>query len=116
MINIGDTVTILPKKPSVEIRGLDKTYFGALPDDIAFRLLKFIAAGNTYMACIKNIHKNQAAVFIREISRGKKLHHQATFSPTTYKEYTASVHKEIKKIISDETTDEESENQEESEE
>src|SRR3989344_5293799 len=77
-LNIGDTVSIYPKKHSVEIRGNDKAYYGALPDDIAFRLLKFISAGNTYLACVKNIQKNSISIFIREMTRGKKLRHQAT--------------------------------------
>jgi|SRR3989338_4189872 len=114
-INIGDTVVIHAKKHAIEIRGTDKTYFGALPDDIAYRLLKFITAGNTYLACIKNIYKNQVTVFIREISRGKKLIHQATFIPTSFKEYTATVHKEIKKLSANEISDDENRDQEDSE-
>ncbi|OGG15794.1 hypothetical protein A3D78_04815 [Candidatus Gottesmanbacteria bacterium RIFCSPHIGHO2_02_FULL_39_14] len=115
-LNIGDTVIIHPKKHSVEIRGLNKTYYGALPDDIAFRLIKFIAVGNSYIACIKNIQKNQVWVFIREISRGKKLSHQSTFIPTTFKEYSATIHREIKKIVSPDPLEEEEIHQDESEE
>ena len=98
-LNIGDTVTLHPKKHSVEIRGENKEYYGALPDDIAFRLIKFITAGNTYMACIKNIQKNSVSVFIREITRGKKLAHQPTFSSVAKKDYTPSIHRGLKKIV-----------------
>lgn len=114
-LNIGDTVVISPKKHGVEIRGLDKTYYGALPDDIAFRLLKFISAGNTYIACIKNIQKNLVSVFIRELSRGKKLELQPTFSPSSLKDYNASFQKEFKKTVLSDENEEESA-QEESEE
>ena len=106
-LNIGDAVVISPKKHSVEIRGTDKTYYGALPDDIAYRLIKFIAAGNTYIACIKNIQKNSVSVFLRELTRGKKLKNQPTFAPSSIREYNASFQKEIKKTLLSEENEEE---------
>lgn len=111
-LNIGETVNIHPKKHSVEIRGTDKSYYGALPDDIAFRLLKFIAAGNTYIACIKNIQKNCVSIFVREISRGKKLSHLSTFTPLPSKEYSSSVNREIKKTLSLDEGEEEDDQEE----
>lgn len=93
---IGDTVYLHSKKHSIEIRKADKTYLGALPDDIAFRLIKFIEAGNTYMACIKNIQQKSVTVFIREISRGKKLPYQPTFLPGSMPQYTTSLPREVK--------------------
>lgn len=116
LLNIGDTVTIHPKKHSVEIRGTDKAYYGAMPDDIAYRLLKFIAAGNTYLACVKNIQKNNVSIFIREVTRGKKLSHQSTFTPTAVREYTATVQKDIKKTILSDENEEAVDTQEEPEE
>ena len=113
-LNIGETVNIHPKKHSVEIRGMDKSYYGALPDDIAFRLIKFIAAGNTYIACIKNVQKNSVTIFVRELSRGKKFSYLSTFTPIASKEYSASVNREIKKTLLEEN--EEEETQEEPEE
>lgn len=115
-LNIGETVSLHPKKHSVEIRGADKSYYGALPDDIAFRMIKFLSAGNTYLACIKNVQKNSVAIFIRELSRGKKYVNQSTFVSSSIKEFTPTIQKEIKKnIITDESEIEE-EFQEESEE
>lgn len=116
LLNIGETVAIYAKKHSVEIRGNDKSYYGALPDDVAFRMLKFIEAGNTYLACIKNIQKNSVSVFIREMTRGKKLSHQPTFTASTIKEFTPSIQKEIKKTIISEENEIDSDVQEESEE
>ena len=107
-LNIGDLVTILPKKHSVEIRGNDRAYYGAIPDDIAFRLIKFIAAGNTYIACVKNVEKNSISVFIRELTRGKKLINQSTFVPTSIKDYSSTIQKEVKKSIISDVDDEES--------
>ena len=110
---IGDTVTLHPKKHSIEIRGQEKTYIGAIPDDITFRLLRFIKAGNLYHVCIKNIEKNSVSVFIREVKRGKRLFHQSTFAPSSG-EYTLFTPREIKPAIKGDVDDEE--NQEEDEE
>src|SRR3990167_7948731 len=98
-LSIGDTVQLNPKKHAIEVRGIDKTYYGAIPDDVTFRLLKFIEAGNTYLVCIKNIQKNYISVFIREMSRGKKLNHQPSFSPASLKYFATTIRKEIKKGV-----------------
>lgn len=82
-LRIAMTVNLYPKKHSIDVRSESKTYLGALPDDIAFRLLRFLKAGNTYHACIKNICKNSISIFVREISRGKKFRNQPTFMTTS---------------------------------
>lgn len=78
-LSVGDTVMFFPKKHSIEVRDLHKVYLGALPDDIAFRLLRFIKAGNCYHVCIKNVIKNSISVFIKETKRGKKFVSQPSF-------------------------------------
>lgn len=83
-LHIGDFVILFPKKYSVEIRDQNKTYIGALPDDVAFRLIRFLKSGNQYQTCIKNIQKNNISVFIREIKRSKKFVHQPTFITLCY--------------------------------
>jgi len=115
-LSIGDTVQLNPKKHAIEVRGIDKTYYGAIPDDVTFRLLKFIEAGNTYLVCIKNIQKNYISVFIREMSRGKKLNHQPSFSPASLKDFATTIRKEIKKGVLPEEESDDEEVQEESEE
>lgn len=102
-LNIGECVLLYPKKHSIEVRTEDKTYIGALPDDIAFRLLRFISAGNKYAVCIKNFQKNSLSIFVREIMRGKKFKKQPSFISTSVRDYTASMTKEMKKIV--ETSD-----------
>lgn len=66
-------VFLTVKKHSVEVRDGKNTYIGALPDDLVYRLLRFIAGGNKYDAYIKNVSKNIVTVFIRELKRGKKF-------------------------------------------
>lgn len=114
-ISIGDLVVLHPKKHSIEVRLTDKTYIGALPDDIAFRLLKFISYGNSYIALIKNIQKNILTVFLKEVARSKKLKNQPTFAATS-KEYTASTPREIKKSVLGEENQHDREDHEEVEE
>lgn len=68
---IGDTVFLHAKKHSIEVRDGQKTYLGAIPDDVTFRLLSLMNAGNTYGACIKNLQKKSLSIFLYEISRSK---------------------------------------------
>lgn len=78
-INIGDEMMLTPKRHSLEVRTGNKIYLGALPDDIAFRLLRLIKGGNSYLVNIKNVSKNSISVFIREIKRGKRYVNQPSF-------------------------------------
>lgn len=82
-LNVGDNVYLHPRKRSIEVRNAYKQYLGALPDDVAFRLLKFLKASNQYQVRIKKIQSNNLTVFIREIKRGKRLAHQSTFALST---------------------------------
>lgn len=95
---IGQQMILNPKKHSIEVRDEDKIYLGALPDDIAFRLLKFLKAGNTYTVYIKNVQKNSLSVFIREAKRGKKFSNQPTFTPLNH-DFATSTPKELKKSM-----------------
>lgn len=97
-LSIGDPVILNPKKHSVEVRTPDKVYLGALPDDVAFRLIRFIKAGNTYQALIKNIAKNCLTVYIRELTRGKRLKNQPTFFMTN-RDFTVSTPREMKRSL-----------------
>lgn len=79
-LTTAQKVEMVAKKHQIEIRNSHETYIGALPDDLAFRLLKFIAAGNIYDAYIKNVTNNSISVFIRELKRGKKFHLVPSFT------------------------------------
>lgn len=79
-IYIGDPVILCSKKHSIEVRNSHKIYLGALPDDIAFRLLRLMRGGNAYEAHIKNVTKNNITIFIREIKRGKRFLSQPSFT------------------------------------
>jgi hypothetical protein len=114
-ICIGEFVTLYPKKHSVEVRRPDKTYIGALPDDIAFRLIRFLSGGNSYEACIKSIHKNNVSIFIRETARGKKYKDQPSFIGNSKDFPLSFTPREIKNALSEEdenSPDQEEENEE----
>ncbi len=78
----GEEVQLRAKNHTVEVRNSANTYLAALPDDLSFRLIKFLAVGNTYQALVKGITKNSLILFIRELSRGKRFANQPSFSTT----------------------------------
>ncbi len=82
-MHCGDIVFLNPKKHCIEIRDADNRYLGALPDDIAFRLLKLLQAKYEYSTTIKYVDQKTLTVFIREIKRGKKYALQPSFLPTS---------------------------------
>jgi len=87
----GDEVEMKAKNHTIEVRSLANNYLGALPDDIAFRLLKFLSAGNTYQMLVKSVDKNSLTVFIRELHRAKKFANQPSFTATAiYVPFTRS--------------------------
>jgi len=82
IVSPGEEVVLHAKNHVVEIRNFQNTYLAALPDDLSFRLIKFLAGGNTYVALIKSIGKNSLTVFLRELSRGKRFHTHPSFAST----------------------------------
>lgn len=79
----GDEVTLKPKNHWVELRTIDNHYVAALPDDISFKLIKLLSAGNTYQAVIKSVAKNSLIVMLRELSRGRRFASQPSFISST---------------------------------
>lgn len=118
ILNIGDKVALFPKKHSIDVRTENKIHLGALPDDIAFRLLRFIKGGNTFEVYVKNVSKKCLMVFIKEASRGKKFFNQPTFISNPHEDkhkskdikvknsYTDDDEQELKKDAQDEESEE----------
>ena len=86
----GMEITLKPRNHCVEVRIHPNTYIGALPDDISFKLLKLIAAGNRYQAIIKGVDKKSLTLMLREVSRGKKFANQPSFTSPSLSISTAS--------------------------
>ncbi len=80
-------VHLVAKKYTIEVRDDNKKYLGALPDDIAHRLIKLIAGGNEYEVYIKHVEKNELSVFMRETKRSKKLMNMPSFNVNSLSSY-----------------------------
>lgn len=90
-VSPGEEVELKARNHVVEVRNAGNVYLAALPDDLSFRLIKFLAVGNTYQALVKSIGKNTLTVFIRELSRGKRYLTQPSFATTAmYVPFTRS--------------------------
>ena len=78
-LNCGDQILFNPKKHAISITTSDGIYLGALPDDLAHKLLTFIAGGNKYETYIKSVGSKVLTIFIREIFRSEKFFNQPSF-------------------------------------
>lgn len=79
----GEEVFLKVRSHCIEVRSKDNTYQAALPDDLAFKLIKLISGGNKYIAIVKSADKKVLMLLVREVSRGKKFAHQPSFISTT---------------------------------
>ncbi len=78
-LNYGDAISLTPKRHTIIVCDQAEHYVGALPDDIAHRLLFLIKGGNTYEGYIKSISRSVVSVFIKETLRAKKYHNTPSF-------------------------------------
>lgn len=81
-LSAGQEVSLKVRQHGVDVR-LGTTYVAALPDDMAFKLIKMIAGGNTYQVIIKAVDKKSVKVLLRELTRGKRFAKQPSFTSTT---------------------------------
>jgi len=79
-LTCGQDVFFKLKKHGIDVRDGSGSYIGALPDDVSYKLIKFISEGNTYSAHIRHVSKSAVTLFVRELSRGKKFLHQPSFA------------------------------------
>ncbi len=79
----GQEVIMKARNHCIEIRTSTNTYLGALTDDISFKLIKYLSAGNAYLAVVKSVEKNSLKILIREIARGKRFANQPSFTAST---------------------------------
>lgn len=92
----GQLVELKARNHAIELRAQDKTYLAALPDDVAFKLLKLLAAGNTYQAVVKAVGKNALTVILRELSRGRRFANQPSFISSVATTYTPFAPSEVR--------------------
>ena len=78
-LSIGQQVELKNKKRRLEVRTLSSNYIGALPDDISKRLIFFLDSDSEYLTHIKEASLSRILVFIKEISKGKKVQNYISF-------------------------------------
>lgn len=74
----GVLLDLVVKKHSVCLFR-DGEYVGALPDDLAHRLIHLTRLGNKYQAHVKAVEKNNLLVFLKELKRAKRVGNQPSF-------------------------------------
>lgn len=84
ILNCGDKVEIIQKKHAITITTSEDIYLGALPDDVAFKMLGLIGGGNKYEAYVKSATTKSLTIFIREIERSARYAHQPSFQESAH--------------------------------
>lgn len=114
----GEPVELIFKKHQVSITR-EKTYLGALPDDLAHRLIHLYRVGNKYEANVLSVEGNNLQIFLQETKRGKRLGNHPSFPPCGVGDYFPSVRKgileadkETPDLFSEEETEEVTEEEE----
>lgn len=116
MLRPADEVTLTIKRHSIFAKTRANVYIGALPDDIAHRLIPFMKSGNEYKAFVKAVEKNAIAILIKETKKGKRFKNTPSFSSGSATYYTFVREGTIKEERRpDVTTYEDLEDEEESE-
>jgi tetratricopeptide (TPR) repeat protein len=75
----ADPVIMTVKKRAVSVSSEDGSYLGAIPEDLAARLIRLIKGGNQYQAFVKSVDHQRLEIFIREVSRAKKFFNNPSF-------------------------------------
>lgn len=68
-LNPGTPVSLVCKKRRVFVETSGREYVGSLPDDLSFKLFRFILAGYQYDAFVKSSESKSVCVFIKETVR-----------------------------------------------
>lgn len=82
ILNYGEKVNMITKTHAVTIATEEGTYLGALPDDLAHKIIAFVAGGNKYEAYVKAVSPKLLTIFIRETLRDPRFINQPSFQTT----------------------------------
>lgn len=72
-LDVGDHVQLVPHAHRVSAQTLSGKYIGRLPDDLSYRLIKFLSVGNEYACLIRSVTPLVVRVFIRELKRAPSV-------------------------------------------
>ena len=91
-LNCGDQLQMNLKRHALTMTTEGGIYLGALPDDLAHRLITFIGQGNMYETYVKCASTKILTVLIKEVYRASKFANQPSFqnnfSPLDEKDLT----------------------------
>ncbi len=82
-ISYGEKLLINAKSHSITISTTEGVHLGALPDDLAHRIISFLNGGNKYEVYVKSISPKMLTVFIKETERSEKFTNQPSFQNTS---------------------------------
>lgn len=80
-LDSGDEVWLAPKKHTISVTNPEGVYLGTIPDDLSYRLLRFIRGGNQYQAFVKAVDRQNLQIFIRETKRAPRFRNRPSFTP-----------------------------------
>lgn len=78
-LSSGEKLSMNLKKHGITVTSEDGTYLGALPDDLAHKLLSYINGGNKYEVYVKFATSKNLTIFIKEIQRSTRFENQPSF-------------------------------------
>lgn len=84
----GDSLSLAARPHCVSVVTSDNQYVGRLPDDLAFRLIPLLKAGNKYHSWIKSL-TDGVKIFIKEAYRHPRFAHTPSFPATERLTYAA---------------------------
>lgn len=82
-ISYGENLIMNAKSHSITLTTTDGIYLGALPDDLAHKLIGFLNGGNQYETFVKAVSPKMLTVFIKETSRSPKFTNQPSFQSSS---------------------------------
>lgn len=80
-LEIGEPINLVANPKSISVTRNNGQYVGRLPDDLSFRLIKLIKAGNKYQAFVKLVEEDKLQIFIREIKKSPRCAQIPSFPP-----------------------------------
>lgn len=104
-LSCGYPVSLMIKRRTILVTTQNKTYLGALPDDLSSRLIKLLSLGCHYNAFIKTVEPKNLSIFIRETFRSAKQANQSSFP--VFNQNRQSPPKEKSETTEEEHTEEE---------
>ena len=80
-VTVGKECELKMKNRFISVE-VDGNYIGALPEDLSFRLTKFMKSGNTYKCLVRSCSQKNCEVFLKETKKSAKNAGTHSFPPS----------------------------------